>query len=93
MSQQYNKKPSPKRKQSPRRASPKRKASPHRASPKRKFSPHRASPTHATNRSMEERYCSCINKVKAKQRGKVNPWAVCSSSVGRKGRISCKKYE
>jgi len=43
---------------------------PRRANPTRKSFPRRQLPSRSTNRSMEERYCS-INKVKAKQGGKV----------------------
>ncbi|HSW76476.1 MAG TPA: hypothetical protein VLG50_05500 [Candidatus Saccharimonadales bacterium] len=38
----------------------------------------------------QAKFCRCLASVKAKQSG-VNPWAVCSSTVGRTS-IHCKQY-
>lgn len=42
--------------------------------------------------SMEDKYCRCVRDVKARggRSGAYNPWAVCTKSVGRTGRVDCK---
>lgn len=45
-----------------------------------------------SDETLQKRYCSCVTKVKAKQGGSVNAFAVCTKSVGRVTN-SCKKYE
>lgn len=55
--------------------------------------------------SMEKKYCGCVAKVTSKQpkkcytrgtfkskSGCYNPYAVCTKSVGRTGKIKCGKY-
>lgn len=56
------------------------------SSPKR--SPAKMSPA---QREHQARYCRCVTKIKSKQ-PKVNPWAICTASVGRVNN-SCKEFE
>ncbi len=55
-------------------------------SPRR--SPTKLSPS---QREKQRKFCSCVQKIKSKK-SSVNPWAVCTASVGRVTN-SCKEFE
>lgn len=45
----------------------------------------------SSDEKLQRKFCSCVMKVKQKS-PQVNPWAICSKSVGRVSN-SCKQYE
>lgn len=52
-------------------------------------SPRKLSPS---EREKQGKFCRCVMSVKKKQGTKVNPWAICTASVGRINN-SCKEFE
>lgn len=44
-----------------------------------------------SERDLQSRYCRCVLKVKSQGKS-VNPWAICTASVGRVNN-SCKEFE